>query len=324
MIMGGCINILKILFISVCCVSFAESKTENLLKLFKDYVIKFNKTYQYHDDSRLLSKRFQVFKENLEFYDRINGQADVNGTLVYGINKFSDLTPEEFRKIYLSDLIRHEVYQHKNQKTPLDLIKNLNIPKIVDWAFSTTETVESMYAKVTGQPVPDLSVQEVIDCAAGNYGCAGGDTCTALSWMVNNRTRLVYNKDYPLVDVTQKCHRLSPSLPNVSVLEYSCKNYVGNEQKMLQLLSSVGPLVITVDATTWNSYMGGIIKFHCSNYNNHAVQIVGYDLTGEVPFYIIRNSWGPDFGDKGYLYVKIGDNLCGVAQRVSTVAVDVS
>lgn len=52
-------------------------------------------------------------------------------------------------------------------------------------AFSTTETVESMYAISHNVTPPQLSVQEVIDCSVGNDGCSGGNTCTALAWLNN-------------------------------------------------------------------------------------------------------------------------------------------
>ena len=32
---------------------------------------------------------------------------------------------------------------------------------------------------------------------------------------------------------------------------------------------------------------------------------------GVVPYYIVRNSWGTEFGHDGYLYIRIGDNVCG-------------
>jgi len=52
---------------------------------------------------------------------------------------------------------------------------------------------------------------------------------------------------------------------------------------MLQLLSSYGPLTVGVDASNWVNYQGGIIQYHCGEVpRNHAVQIVGYDLTGET------------------------------------------
>lgn len=34
-------------------------------------------------------------------------------------------------------------------------------------------------------------------------------------------------------------------------------------------------------------------------------------FVGDVPFYIVRNSWGTDFGNNGYLYIKYGENVCG-------------
>lgn len=54
---------------------------------------------------------------------------------------------------------------------------------------------------------------------------------------------------------------------------------------------------------------------------NHAVQVVGYDLSEPTPHYILRNSWGPRFGNDGYAYVAIGGNVCGVAEEVSAVQV---
>lgn len=51
---------------------------------------------------------------------------------------------------------------------------------------------------------------------------------------------------------------------------------------MLYRLAYVGPLIVAVDATTWNHYLGGIIQYHCGIRLNHAVQIVGYDLTGRL------------------------------------------
>ena len=41
------------------------------------------------------------------------------------------------------------------------------------------------------------------------------------------------------------------------------------------------------------------------------VEVVGYDNEGPVPYFILRNSWGPDYGIDGYLHVAVGNNLCG-------------
>lgn len=55
---------------------------------------------------------------------------------------------------------------------------------------------------------------------------------------------------------------------------------VGREDQILQLLNT-SPVSVAVDATTWNNYLGGIIQYHCEAHINHAVQIVGYDISGE-------------------------------------------
>ena len=57
-------------------------------------------------------------------------------------------------------------------------------------------------------------------------------------------------------------------------------SFTNNEAEVVRLLAKHGPLVAAVDATSWQDYLGGIIQFHCESNHNHAVQIVGYDLTG--------------------------------------------
>lgn len=93
-----------------------------------------------------------------------------------------------------------------------------------------------------------------------------------------------------------------------------CSSFVNAESKLLTLLVAHGPVAAAVNAISWQNYLGGVIQYHCdSSFDNlnHAVQIVGYDLTASIPHYIIKNSWGPTFGNKGYLYIAIGKNLCG-------------
>ncbi|GAB1601596.1 cathepsin O-like [Argonauta hians] len=309
--------------------------------LFKSFVKKYNKSYI--NDTTEYSHRFTIFKKNLKYVS--NMKVYSNGAK-FGITKFSDLTPKEFSDTYLKDFIKSKKHLLKSSRypsnfsTPLKNLQNLKIPSAVDWreskavtevknqgacgacwAFSCVETMESMFAITKNVSAPDLSVQEVIDCAEESMGCSGGDTCSTLEWLKQKKKTVVYEPAYPLTDIDEACRPISKSATGVQVTSSTCDNFVGREDAMLQYLAENGPLVAAVDASTWFNYQNGIIRYHCDNTNNHAVQIVGYNMSGEVPYYIVRNSWGPDFGIDGYLHIAVGNNLCGLAQEVSSLQI---
>lgn len=305
---------------------------------FAQYMHIYNKSYAPGSAEHVI--RLKAFKESLRRIERANSGRNRAESAIYGLTRYSDLTPEEFRNLF-------SVFPHKRAanltEQPRGLLLNslsvLSYPPRFDWrarkvitpvrnqrncgacwAFSTIECIETMNALKTGS-LTELSVQQMIDCSnTSNHGCSGGDTCTALEWLKTSRVQLVESSVYPFTGTTGQC--LSPpSAVQVRLDEYTCSRFVGNEDIMLGLLATRGPLVAAVDAATWQDYLGGIIQYHCEAGRNHAVQIVGYDATGDVPHYIVRNSWGTSFGDDGYLYVAVGKNLCGIAEEVSTVAV---
>lgn len=102
-------------------------------------------------------------------------------------------------------------------------------------------------------------------------------------------------------------------------------SFVNKEDQLLEAINFYGPVTVAVNALLWQNYLGGVIQYHCdgSIQNlNHAVEIVGYDRSGPVPYYIVKNSWGTQYGDKGYMRIAIGNNVCGIANQVSMVMVD--
>lgn len=328
-----------ILVLQICCGQC------NIFEEFLSFIEKYGKTYK--EGSEEFRQRFLNFQENKKVQHYLNTEQKTPSAF-YGVTKFSDLNATEFKEMYLSDLISRGPELLTNSSiTPLLKLQQLNIPQKLDWraylnysiisgiknqrkcggcwAFSTVETTESIYSLKTQQPPPNLSVQQVIDCDGLDYGCAGGDICNALNWMIVNKVPLVTESEYPLTDVSNPCKIQPPGTKGVHVKSHKCysgqTSLVGNEQRILELLYTQGPVTVSVDAKTWYNYQGGIIQYHCETSNNHAVQIVGYDISGDIPYYIVRNSWGTDFGDNGYLYIKIGGNLCGIAQEVATVDV---
>lgn len=189
------------------------------------------------------------------------------------------------------------------------------------WAYSSLETIESMAVKLNVTPPnTQLSSAQLINCGSlalpdSLKGCEGGDVCAVLSWLKKHKVRIMYEDEYI---ESGPCHF---DHGGVLVSDYQCKNYIGREDEMIRLLATHGPLTAAVDATTWQDYLGGTIKYHCESRKTHAVQIVGYNLEDVTPYYIVKNSWGKEFGLNGYLHIAIGSNLCGIAEDVSSIDV---
>ena len=66
------------------------------------------------------------------------------------------------------------------------------------------------------------------------------------------------------------------------------------------------PMAVRVDASNWHYYQSGIFD-NCAEGLNHAVFMVGSSDTA----WTIKNSWGPAWGENGYIRLKKG-NTCGV------------
>ncbi|XP_064477950.1 cathepsin O-like [Ornithodoros turicata] len=275
--------------------------------------------------------RLDAFKGSLERIKKANSQRNHTDSAFFGLTRFSDMTPVEFNQLltvlpekqsfvsFTSDISYPPKFDWRKRNVVSPVRNQLNCGAC--WAFSTIESIETMNALKTGK-LTELSVQQMIDCSnSSNHGCNGGDTCTALEWLKSNRVQLVESSVYPFT-ATDTGHCKNPeSSVRVMVRDYTCSRFVGNEETMLALLANSGPLVAAVDAAAWQDYLGGVIQYHCDAGRNHAVQIVGYDTTVQIPYYIVRNSWGVGFGNDGYLYIAIGKNLCGIAEEVSTVTV---
>ncbi|XP_018415214.1 PREDICTED: cathepsin O [Nanorana parkeri] len=288
---------------------------------------------KYPAPRRLLEERYKVFLESVERHKYLNGFRQSAGDAFYGINPFSDLSAEEFSHIHLKsypamkdDYIVPNKTTSRENALPLRFDwrdKNLvtSVKNQMDcgacWAFSIVDTVESAYA-IKGQPLMELSVQQVIDCSYMDNGCNGGSTLSALKWLYQSQSKLVRSSVYPFKSRTGSCHYFPATEFGVSIKGYKAYELSGLEDEMMRVLIHNGPLAVIVDALSWQDYLGGIIQHHCSSgHSNHAVLVVGYDTSGDIPYWIVKNSWGTSWGIKGYVHIKMGVNICGIADFVA-------
>jgi C1A family cysteine protease len=188
------------------------------------------------------------------------------------------------------------------------------------YAFATSAVMESLYAiKNNAQSVVDLSPQEIVDC--GGNGCDGGNFPPAVNYLAHQGDKQATWISYPYVGVQQSCKTHSLTYSKLGNIQYTSIPE-GDEKSLAADLVSFGPIFVAIDASSqyFQLYNSGILDTDdCSNQPedlDHAVVAVGYGYNAALrqSYWIIKNSWGTDWGEKGYVLLpKDAGNKCGVA-----------
>ncbi|XVE88209.1 hypothetical protein DITRI_Ditri19aG0050500 [Diplodiscus trichospermus] len=299
---------------------------ERVVEVFQQWKEKHGKVYQHAKEAE---KRFENFKRNLKhILERNANRKSAKGGHRVGLNKFADMSNEEFRKAYLS-----KVKKPINKGSTLTMnirrkMKSCDAPSSLDWrndgivtgvkdqgscgscwAFSTTGAIEGINALVTGDLI-SLSEQELVDCDGTNYGCDGGYMDYAFEWVINNGG-INTETDYPYTGVDGTCNITKEETKVVSI-----DGYQDVEESDSALLCAVAqqPVSVGIDASSidFQLYTGGIFDGSCSDnpYDiDHAVLIVGYGSEDGEDYWIVKNSWGTSWGMDGYFYLKRNTDL---------------
>lgn len=191
------------------------------------------------------------------------------------------------------------------------------------WGFSAVGAYESNWLKRYGGGV-NTSEQQVLDCSGGG-SCGGGLSYKVFDWMVDNKKNLKTEVAYPYVAKKKACPTAATST-----------NYFAKSWKVLR---SDGDITKIADVKTikqailkygavcaslyvngdWGSYTGGVLNGMPSNTTNpktnHAILIIGWDDTKKA--FLVKNSWGTDWGINGYCWVKY--NNYNIGRRASVV-----
>lgn len=95
---------------------------------------------------------------------------------------------------------------------------------------------------------------------------------------------------------------------------------MANETYIAAYVAEYGPISVAVQATqNWQQYKGGVLTSSCGSRNvDHAVVIVGYGTDSGQDYWLIRNSWGTQWGESGYVRLSRGVNCNGVAEHGSS------
>jgi hypothetical protein len=191
-----------------------------------------------------------------------------------------------------------------------------------DRAMAVVEALESA-AALRGFPLQQLSTQQILSCINSNSsfsgGCNGGVSVSAYLYVNNTARGLASEATLPYQASSAVGCVLHPQLAQpVTTLRLSIFNWTEIDQIVTAVQHA--PVVVYVNSRMWYDYVGGIIQNNCNAYlgnADHSVVIVGYNLDSSPPYWIVRNSWGSNWGESGYCRVALGRNICGARTSVS-------
>ena len=317
------------------------SSHDRIIELFEKWLAKYRKAYASFEEKL---KRFEVFKDNLKHIDEINKKVT---SYWLGLNEFADLTHEEFEATYLglrNDLPRRSRgafssnfrYEDVNDlPKSVDWRKNGAVTDVKNqgqcgscWAFSTVAAVEGINQIVSGN-LTSLSEQELIDCSTdGNNGCNGGMMDYAFSYIASSGG-LHTEEAYPYLMEEGACDQKSSSEEVVTISGY--EDVPENDEQGLLKALAHQPVSVAIEASGrhFQFYSGGVFDGPCGAELDHGVTAVGYGTSKGQDYIIVKNSWGPHWGEKGYIRMKRGtgskgggEGLCGINKMASYPAKD--
>lgn len=162
------------------------------------------------------------------------------------------------------------------------------------WSFSSTEAVESAYAIKTGK-LKILSTQQLVDCSKLNSGCNGGLQNRAFKYL--KETQQCLESDYSYTSGTTgktgTCHSCEGAVPKLS----SYVSVKADENVMASALL-INPLAVAIEASQkqFQMYKSGILDFDCGTNLDHALNIEAMGTENGKEYWLVRNSWGINFG----------------------------
>merc|ERR1712135_205326 len=254
----------------------------------------------------------KAFADNLDKIAKHNKEAaEGKHTYTLGVNKFADLTEQEWRDTLTLNIVKDEKPMHYMRSKKVDIPDSVDwrdegwVTPVKDqaqcgscWAFSTTGSMEGALAKANGELV-SLSEQNLVDCDPIDSGCNGGLMENAFGWMIKNGG-INTEEDYPYEGRDKSC-RFDENKPTYTISDYKEINEQ-DEDDLTEKIATEGPISVAIDAGkfSFQLYHSGVYyEPACSSTRlNHGVLAFGYGTEGSDDFYWVKNSWGTGWGDR--------------------------
>jgi len=314
---------------TVVCVSARTSWKDLSSYTFEQYVAEFD--YNWTPNSSEWAAKKEIFDKELT---RIQLHNSENKSWKEGVNKLTVLSKLEKQALKGRSKGANQKHQPKFLKSANFAMKPVkDLPTSVDWrnqnivspvkdqgycgscwAFASTAVIESAVAKESGL-LFDLSVQQIAMCSpnpqscGGTGGCQGATAEIAFDYVAKS-AGLYQEYQYPYLSYTGKdaeCNAALGGRPKATIsgfVQLPENNYTA----LMNAIATVGPIAVSVDAS-WSGYESGIWTQTPPQPDiDHAVTLVGYGEESGQKYWLIRNSWSPSWGEKGYIRIARSDD----------------
>lgn len=275
----------------------------------------FAKHKQYSGFHEFVARQNQFIK-HYHFIQEHNYQ---NLSYTVGVTKFVDTFHNERHLIPFSSLPSKQplLGATKTIFKPIDWTTKGAVTPVTEqgtcgscYTFSCTGAIEGAWFLSKKMLVP-LSQQQVVDCT---NGCSGGYMTECFEYA---KAGLCPSSEYPYKGRNGQC---KTTCSNKIVVNGYRTIPVGNETALFEALLK-GPVSVAVQANlpSFLFYQKGIYSdARCTGRLDHAMLLVGAGSENGVPFWKVKNSWGTDWGEQGYIRIRRGSTktspwgVCGI------------
>ncbi|KAG7399238.1 Senescence-specific cysteine protease sag12 [Phytophthora boehmeriae] len=284
-------------------------------------------------DALEFARRLENYIANDMYILEHNAENAWSGVTL-GHNQYSGMSFDEF-KTKMTGLDLPEGYVEERLRARVDgVYSDVQVPDSVDWeekgavtpvknqgmcgscwAFSTTGAVEGA-AFVSSGSLVSLSEQELVDCDHnGDMGCNGGLMDHAFQWIEDNGG-ICSDEEYEYKAKAQVCRKCNNV---VKVTGFQDVNPQDEHALKVAVAQQPVSVAIEADQKAFQFYKSGVFNLTCGTRLDHGVLAVGYGEDNGQKFWRVKNSWGPSWGENGY--IRMGREMNGPAGQCGIASV---